>query len=268
VSTLRRSLVALAAILAIPATGHAQQADAWKWQAAIYGYFPDLGGTSTFPQAAAGSDVTIDSSKIIDALKFTFMGSLEASNGRWGMLTDVIYMDLGGSKSGTRDFTLGGLPLPGGAAANAHYDLKGWAWTLAGTWRLSSDPASPADLIAGARMLDIQQTLRWEITGNTGIIPLPGRTGEAKTDLNNWDAIVGVKGRFALGGGKWFVPYYADIGTGESKLTWQAMAGLGYSFGWGDIVAAWRYIDYDMKSGKNIESLTFNGPAIAAVFRW
>ena len=67
---------------------------------------------------------------------------------------------------------------------------------------------------------------------------------------------------------KWFVPYYVDIGTGESNLTWQAMGGIGYSFGWGDVVAAWRYIDYDMKSGKKIESMTFNGPAIAAVFHW
>jgi hypothetical protein len=87
--------------------------------------------------------------------------------------------------------------------------------------------------------------------------------------LTNWDAIVGLKGRFAFGESrKWFVPYYADIGAGDSKFTWQAMGGVGYSFGWGDVVAAWRYTDYDMKSGKKIESLNLNGPAIAAVFRW
>ena len=125
------------------------------------------------------------------------------------------------------------------------------------------------DLVAGARMLDIEQTLGWEVTGNVGSIPLPGRAGESKASLTNWDAIVGVKGRFAFGdGSKWFVPYYADIGAGDSDFTWQAMGGLGYSFGWGDVVAAWRYIDYDMKSGNKIESMTFNGPAIAAVFRW
>jgi hypothetical protein len=267
-STFRRCLAALAAILAIPATGHAQQADAWKWQAVIYGYFPDIGGTTTFPQAAGGSDVTVDAAKIIDALKFTFMGTLEAHNGRWGVMTDVTYMDVGGFKSGTRDFALGGLPLPGGAAANADFDLKGTVWTLAGVWRLSSDPNSPADLVAGTRLLDITQRLKWEITGNVGTVPLPGRAGEASAKLSNWDAIVGIKGRVPFAGGQWFVPYYADVGTGESKLTWQAIAGLGYSFKWGDFVAAWRHVDYDMKSGKSVENLTFNGPAIAAVFRW
>jgi hypothetical protein len=46
------------------------------------------------------------------------------------------------------------------------------------------------------------------------------------------------------------------------------MAGVGYGFGWGDVVASWRYVDYQMKSGSAIEELSFNGPAIAAAFRW
>jgi len=35
-----------------------------------------------------------------------------------------------------------------------------------------------------------------------------------------------------------------------------------------DLVAAWRYTDYQMKSGETIEEINFSGPAIAAVFRW
>jgi hypothetical protein len=35
-----------------------------------------------------------------------------------------------------------------------------------------------------------------------------------------------VKGRFALDE-HWFVPYYADLGTGESDLTWQIAGGIG-----------------------------------------
>jgi hypothetical protein len=261
---------ALSAFAALsPTDSAAQTADSWKWQGSVYVYLPTIGGTSTFPQTGAGSDVSLDASKIIDNLKMTFMGSLEGSNGRWGMLTDVVYMDLGNTKSGTRDISIGGAGLPANANANVSYDLKGWAWTLAGTWRVASDPASKMDVIAGARLFDMKQTLGWEVTGNVGSIPAPGRGGNSTAELSNWDAIVGVKGRTAFGeSGKWFVPYYADIGTGESKLTWQAMAGVGYSFGWGDVVASWRYLDYDMKSGKKIESMTFNGPAIAAVFHW
>jgi hypothetical protein len=118
-------------------------------------------------------------------------------------------------------------------------------------------------------MLDIKQKLGWQLSGNVGSVPLPGRAGNLEAKAQNWDAIVGVKGRMALGAErKWFVPYYLDIGTGESDLTFQAMAGIGYAFGWGDVVASWRYLDYEMKSGSNVEKLNFNGPAVAAVFHW
>ncbi len=36
----------------------------------------------------------------------------------------------------------------------------------------------------------------------------------------------------------------------------------------GDLIAAWRYIDYNMKSGQRIESMNFNGPMIGATWRW
>ncbi len=36
-------------------------------------------------------------------------------------------------------------------------------------------------------------------------------------------------------GHAWSVPYYLDVGTGDSDLTWQGLLGLAYSFGWGDL---------------------------------
>lgn len=251
----------------VSADALAQSADAWKWQASIYAYLPTIGGTTTFP-SDGGSGVSVNADKILSNLNFAFMGSLEASNGRWGGFTDLVYMDVSASKSGTRDFSIGGSPLPGSVAANLDYSLKGTAWTLAGTYRTVATPGTTLDVLAGARLLDITQKLGWDISGDIASLPLPGRTGSSEASLKNWDGIVGLKGRTAFGNGKWFVPYYVDVGTGNSELTWQAMAGVGYSFGWGDVVAAWRYLDYRMKSGNPVEGLTFNGPAIAAVFRW
>ncbi len=144
----------------------AQAADTWKWQGAIYAYLPDISGRTTFPANSGGTSATLDAEKILDSLKFTFMGNLEASNGRWGAYIDVVYMNLGAGKSGFRDFTLGGTPIPAGADANAHYDLKGWAWTLAGTWRIATDANTRTDLIAGARLVDMRQTFSDELTGN------------------------------------------------------------------------------------------------------
>lgn len=265
--------VACAAALAVGALSApdaiAQGNAQWQWRAAVYAYLPDFGGSTSFPQSAPGGDLTIDAKTIVDNLKFTFMGALEGSNGRTGVFTDVVYLDLGNTKSNFRDLSLGGGALPAGVTTTASYDLKGWSWTLAGLWRLSSDATSTTDLFAGTRLLDMRQTLDVEFEGNIGPLPLPGRRVESRATLSNWDAIVGIRGRHALGEGRrWFVPYHLDVGTGESKLTWQAMAGLGYSFGWGDFIVAWRYLDYDMKSGGAIRSLDFNGPAIAAAFSW
>jgi len=264
----------LAAALAAPmvfmsSPAFAQATENWRFQAAVNLYLPDISGSTSFPSSGGGGGATIDAETILDNLKMAFMGSFEASRGPWGLFTDVLYMDIGNSRSGFRDISIGGLPIPADASASARYDLKGWGWTIAGTWHAVTDPAATLDIIAGARLLDITQTLDWAITGNVASIPLPGRAGTSKVELKNWDGLVGVKGRVALGADrKWFAPYYLDVGAGDSKLTWQALVGVGYSFQWGDVVAAWRYLDYEMKSGNAIESLSFNGPSISAVFRW
>lgn len=181
----------------------------------------------------------------------------------------LIYMDLGNGKSGTRDFSIGGEQIPADVQANAHYDLKGWAWTLAATYVAVESPAHVMQFLGGARMLKMDPKLTWELTGNVDQIPVIDRSGSREASDTNWDAIVGVKGRANLGAErKWFIPYYLDVGTGESKFTWQAMGGLGYAFDRVDLFAAWRYLDYDMKSGSKIEDLNFSGPAVAVQFRW
>jgi hypothetical protein len=87
--------------------------------------------------------------------------------------------------------------------------------------------------------------------------------------MTNWDVIFGVRGRFAFGSQKaLFIPYYLDMGVGDSDLTWQGVAGLGYAFGWGEIVAAWRHLYYDMSSGSAIDEISFSGPVAGVTFRW
>ncbi|HEX4234689.1 MAG TPA: hypothetical protein VH041_10305 [Caldimonas sp.] len=256
------------AVLWLPAIAVAQTSEAWQFDGTLYLYLPSVGGKTTFPENG-NDNVTVDTSKILDSLQAAFMGSLGVRRGVWGAFTDYVYVDFSNSKSATSNFSVGGVPIPVDASASTDLGLRGSAWTIAGTYRVVPDPASPIDLFAGLRYLDIRQTLAWNLSGNVGAIPLPGRAGNREQSVTNWDGIVGVKGRFAFAPDRrWFVPYYLDVGTGNSDLTWQAFGGIGYSFRWGDVVGAWRYLDYRFKSGKPIESVNFNGPAIAAVFHW
>jgi len=46
----------------------------------------------------------------------------------------------------------------------------------------------------------------------------------------------------------------------------EAMAGLGYTYRWGEILGVWRYLDYDLDSGSAFESVTFSGPGVRSYF--
>jgi hypothetical protein len=48
----------------------------------------------------------------------------------------------------------------------------------------------------------------------------------------------------------------------------QALAGIGYAFGWGEVMAAWRYLDYELPGDGPVSDLNFNGPLVGASFAW
>lgn len=270
--TLLRAL-ATGAVLALAAAAPAQAQttnnDDWRFAVQLYGWFPSLSGKTNFPTTGGGTNVNVNADDYIGNLNGAFMGTFVVQKGAWGALADWLYADVSGSKTATRSFSLGGNPLPGGATGDLNLDIKSNLLTLAGSYAPIQKPEYNLSVLLGARLLDLQQTLTYTINGNLGSISLPGRSGAAEVSFNNWDAIVGVRGRAQFGeGGRWFVPYYFDIGTGNSTSTWQALVGIGYSFGWGDVLLDWRYLDYNFESSSPIESLTLNGPAIGVVFRW
>ena len=125
------------------------------------------------------------------------------------------------------------------------------------------------DLFAGARLSNVKVNQDWQLTGNIGPIPLPGRAGSSEVTTSVWDAVIGAKGRFALGTDRtWFVPYYLDVGSGDSELTWQVLGGVGRALEWGDVTATWRYIDYQTGADIGIEQQDMSGPQIAFAIRW
>ena len=267
-ASLTSCLLAIAG-LAAP-TLHAQEnsgSSEWQFAATIYGWLPDVGGKTELPLGGGGS-IDVDVSKILDHLKMTGMGSFEFSNGKWGLFTDLIYLSLGDSNSSTQNLSIGGVPIPATVTADTHFGLKSTIWSVAATYRAMASSDSTFDVLAGARLGHMKETLDWTFTGDFGQIAPPPLTGSQDASLDHWDAIVGGKGRVNFGTShKWAMPYYFDVGAGDSDLTWQAEVALIYSFGWGDLGVAWRYLDYDLGSGP-IKDLNFNGPAAGAIFRW
>ena len=258
-------LLALGGLAAAPLRAQTQSDD-WQFRALLYLYLPQIHGTQTFPTGTT-ADITVDPNQILNNLNGAFMGAFEVQKGVWGLYTDLVYVDAGNSKSGTRDLSIGGgISLPANVSAYLNLDVKATMWTLGGSYRVVASPQATLDFVAGFRTLFLKEQLGWDFSSDFGPFVGPARQGSGETSTSYWDGIVGVKGRWSFGDHhQWYVPYYLDLGTGGSQFTWQGIAGIGYAFNWGEVVAAWRYVDYQFNHGAD---LSLNGPAVGVAFRW
>src|SRR5512136_90947 len=135
--------------------------DQWQWRATLYLWLPSLGGETSFPPSGEGPSIDVTADAILESLNFAFMGAFEGRKGPWGIATDVIYLDLGASKDATRDFGIGPNELPASVSADLRLDMTGWLWTLAGRYEALHRENFTMDVLAGARMLDLEENLRW-----------------------------------------------------------------------------------------------------------
>jgi hypothetical protein len=263
------SLVAVLG-LAGPAAAQtsSQPGDSWQFSLTPYIWLPNIHGTLNFntPPGAAGSPTTeVGADDYLKNLDMALMLTGEARKGAWAIFTDVIYLDFSNESAAVR--TVSG---PGGIVqvpvnAGTQAGLKGLVWELAASYTVSRSNTATVEVLGGFRYLGLEATVNWQLAGSIGLFPQSGSFSQ-KEDL--WDAIVGVRGRVKLGSGNWFVPWYLDAGTGSSALTWQAMAGIGHSFKWGDLLLAYRHLSYDQDNGKLVQDMRFSGPALGATFRF
>lgn len=249
----------------------------WHFALTPYLWVPGVTGNLRFdvpPGGLGGAgllggrvDVDISASDVLAKLNFAFMAAGQARKGNWSINTDFIYLSLGGQASTVGDITGPGgnveIPIDVGTKSG----LSGFIWTLTGGYTLVNKPGGSLDLFAGFRDLQLKASVDWRFSGPIGSL-LPSTGSFSKTG-DVWDAIVGIRGRINLDeNGNWFIPYYADIGAGSSSTTWQALAGVGYSFGWGNLSFSYRYLNYYTSKSFIIKDLTLAGPTLGATFHF
>ena len=64
------------------------------------------------------------------------------------------------------------------------------------------------------------------------------------------------------------MPLYIDVGTGESDITWQAAAGIGYAFDGGSVNLLYRHMAWNFKSDSLLRDIAFSGPMLGAAFHF
>jgi hypothetical protein len=258
-----------ATLLSAVAADAEQREDDWKFSVNAYVWLPTVEGTSTFQLPGLDDPETeVDAGDILDSIDAVFLGGFAAGKGRWGIATDVIYLRLQNSKSGTSPLSFGDFEVPGELRLDSDLELTSLVMSAVGTYTAIQKPGHNLKVVAGARYLDMEQKLKLNLSGNIGDNALPPLSGKVSLEQDALNAIVGIRGQATLGSGNWFIPYYFDIGTGDSDFTWQATTGLGYSFGSFELIGAYRHLEWDFGSDNAIADVSFSGVEIGLRFRW
>ncbi len=264
-----------------PADQATQPADqsGWIFNIAPYVWMPRLNLTSDFnlPTTLGGGTVSTDTTvrfgDLLSHLNFGLMVAADARYDRFSLLTDFIYMNLGGAASHIRSVNFVGqssIPISTSVQRSVGLNFNAKIWTLAGGYTLMDGDWGNFDVIAGFRYLGIPISLNFDLgitlTGPLGNGATFGGSGSLSGSTTLWNGIGGFRGRIRLGDDTGlFIPYYFDAGAGGSKLTWQIASGLGYHTSWSDLSLTWRYLSFEQNSGL-LRHLSANGPMIMANF--
>jgi hypothetical protein len=250
----------------------------WTFNIAPYGWLPTVRTTldHRLPPALDGrvpTDVSVGPGELVRHLNFATAVAADAQYGRFSILTDFLYMNLSATGSHFRSVDFAGAPsqpISRSLETSNGTSLNTTVWTLAGGYTVLDGSWGNLDVIAGFRYLKVNATtdfsLALTLTGPRGNGATFGGIGSLSSSDGIWNGIGGVRGRIRINDTGLFVPYYFDIGTGASKLTWQVASGLGYQTGWVGVSLTYRYMEFSAHGGDVVQHLSMGGPMMMVNF--
>jgi hypothetical protein len=246
-----------APVVEAPAPVEADLAPEWHWAVdPLYTWLPGMSGDVA---GFGGPGISIDftTKDILDnldaflhAIDGLYMGSGEYRNDQFGFQWDIIYLNLGGSAEfGNR--VEGALDL----------GFKMSMTTLAGNYRIYQSPVAYADVIAGARITNVEA----EVDLGIGPIGFDASAGDT------WfDPVIGVKGRFDLTP-NWYVKgsaIYGGFGVSSDHL-YDVAGFAGYEWQNGfEMYGGWRVAYTDYENGDFRWDVRMSGPMMGFTFKF
>ncbi|TYC64662.1 hypothetical protein FMN63_19500 [Stappia sp. BW2] len=240
---------ALAADLAVEPTVTPARVveDRWNFSITPYFWMAGLGG-----ETVTGDNITMPFNKVIENLSFALMTSISAEKGRFGVYSDLIYMNLEGSKTTTATLVRRTID------AKLDATIKGFITTNSLGYKIVDTPSSEIAGFGGFRYLWLSTDLDFSL-GNF--------SASASDQGQVIDAVVGLRGETKLSD-RWSVAYYGDVGTGQSDVTWQLFGAIGYEIKNIDLFAGYRYIGWRFDDVADLDALDTYGPVIGARFKF
>ncbi|MEA2047940.1 MAG: hypothetical protein U9O64_05765 [Campylobacterota bacterium] len=232
----------------------------WKHSLSIYGWLPSLDGRVKYTIPGDPGDPTDPDkdgeSSLADKIDMVFMGSYEARKDQWSFLLDAIYLGMSDNQEVSWDIPLTDRSV----TAGSDQELAAWLLSGYGGYTIFDMNRASLDIIAGVRYLSLELDISVYST-------LLNSVPKVSPSVALYDGVVGIRGHFDLSE-NWYLPYMVDIGAGDSDLTWQGEASIGYRFSWGDILATYRYVHYEKEDLRLLDELDLYGPKIGVVFHF
>lgn len=199
-------------------------------------------------------------SDIFKDLEFGGMVVTELHNGTIGIFTDIMYAKTKSDGSVTR--SLAGIPT----SLAASVESSSFTGTLMGEYRIYSEPTGTVDLMAGARLWDIDNDINISLTA--GSVPLAAFSG---SDGATWvDPMIGARGRYNIND-TWFLNGWAMVGGfgAGSDITWDLLAGVGYQYNEHiSFAVGYRAMGVDYDHDGFVYDVVQHGPVLGTVFKF
>lgn len=223
-------------------------AESWQNEVTIYGWYSGIDGSVMAP-GGAESDFTVDASDILDNLNMIFMGGYEGRYGKWSLIADAVYMDVGNTAN----------TAVSSGTASVNLDIQSWILQGGVGYELVQNSHANLSVVGGVRYLSLDTAVNTAFQGTS--------VGMRSGSDSLIDGVIGIRGQVTLTD-NWYLPYYADIGAGGSNLSYQVFAGIGYRLSWGDIKLGYRSLKFDLDDDKVMQDLQLSGPLLGIGFRF
>ena len=240
-----RLKVAFVLLALTPSITTAQTESGWSNQGLLYLLGPTLDGTTGVGDLQ--TEVDLGMSDVFDAIDKGLLGMYRGEGERWGMLVDVVYMDLKMDAEGSLGVLSGELELEQTLAI------------ASATWRLNES----LQLMGGAMYADLSTDIA--LTG-------PQTTRMASISEDWLDPLVGVLFETPVGAG-WEFSGSAQVGGFGvgSDLVVILSGAMFYRFNdWSSLSLGYRYLDFDYDDGEGPDRFKFDmkqhGPLIGVRF--
>lgn len=225
--------------------------DEWEFGLIPYLWFSGINGQVSSVPGEPPADVDASFSDVLDNLDFGIFVAGDARKGRWGMVADIMYIDIEA-----------GGDFPGTEFSTVTLDVTMWMVSGMGFYRATGDDSSYLDVLAGARYWDVKNDL------------MLGAGEYPDTQIvsgDSWvDPMVGLRGRTSLGESRFsFGGHLMAGGFGvSSDMVWDLRGDFGYHWENTALILGYRYLTVEYDEDAFLFDVTMDGPILGFIWHF